>query len=77
MSELKEITLTKDYEIRHDIIILKGSKIKVGPYRAYQLAQAGLVEDKIGGGVVTDHKKKSERVKKEDKPQIVEHKIKE
>ena len=75
---MKRIKLIKNYPIRHDIIILASKdnpvEMEVGPDRAFQLHQGGFTE------VATekpDMKVKSKRVNKEEKPTIVEHKIKE
>ena len=75
MSDLKKIILVKDYPIRHDIIIKSGSEIEVGPNRELQLIQAGFAEGDIDPEVIETHKAKANRKQKEDKPQIVEHKI--
>lgn len=45
MSKLSKIELIKDYAIRHDIVIEKGSTIHVGPHRAAQLIKGGYVKD--------------------------------
>lgn len=65
----------KEYK-RAGVTIYPGSNIGVGEYRLYQLTQAGIVSsDEDTSKAVSNHKAKSQRVKKEDKPQVVEHKI--
>lgn len=71
------VKLLKDYPIREDIVISKGSEITIGEYRAIQLAKRGFIKN-----VVADHKKvqdeqkaSSGRQQKEEKPQEVIHKI--
>ena len=74
MSELRKVVLMKDYPVRHDIIIETGSAIHIGEQRILQLKKGGFVEEEA------DKKKakealKNARVKIEEKPQTVIHKI--
>lgn len=43
---MEKVMLLKDYSIRHDIIMLKGSELMMSKNRKEQLAENGFVEGK-------------------------------